>query len=263
MLDANFEKIKVLMRIIKSYLEKLNSLWIEFDKLGNTIFNEILNLNKMKVNKILAFTFALKIRNSCNSINLLLNNSLIHDSKSILRTMAEASVYFIASISDEEFMKQFHLEELDRKRRVLNKLLEVREIEKNENIDDLLKHKEMVRNEIKSFKKEYKKETLKKLSIKYNMHNFYYYLDNACSSQIHSLPCCMEEYLKVSDDDQLISFYKLPDLKDTKLVYTEALNCYSLVIIKLNKTFSLSHGKKINEVKLKLKEIIDSENQKL
>ena len=116
----------------------------------------------------------------------------------------------------------------------------------------------MVRNEINSFKKEYKKETLKELSIKYNMHDFYYYLDNTCSSQIHSLPCCMEKYLKVSDDDQLISFYKLPDLKDIKLVYTEALNCYNLVIIKLNETFSLSYDKKINEVKLKLKEIIDS-----
>jgi len=250
------------MRTIKSYLEKLNSLWIEFDKLGNTIFDEVLNLNKMKVNEILAFTFALKIRNSCKSINLLLNNSLIHDSKSILRTISEACIYFVASISDEEFMKQFHCEELDRKRRILNKLIEVREIEKNDNIDDLLKHKEKVQNEIVTFKKEYKKETLKELSSKYKMHDFYYYLDNTCSSQIHSLPCCMGKYLKVSDDDQLISFYKFPDLKDTKLVYTESLNCYSIVIMKLNETFSLSHDKKIDEIKLKLKEIIDSKNQK-
>ena len=251
------------MRTIKSYLEKLNSLWIEFDKLGNTIFDEVINLNKMKINEILAFTFALKIRNSCKSINLLLNNSLIHDSKSILRTMAEASIYFVASISDEDFIKQFYYKKLDRKRRVLNKLLEVREIEKNDNIDDLSKYKEKTKNEIKYFRKKCKEETLKELSIKYNMYNFYYYIDNACSSQIHSLPCCMEKYLKISDDDQLISFYKLPDIKDTKLVYTEALNCYSLVIMKLNETFCLSFDNKIDEVKLKLKEIIDSKNQKL
>jgi len=251
------------MKTIKSYLEKLNSLWIEFDKLGNTIFDEVLNLNKMKVNEILAFTFALKIRNSCKSINLLLNNSLVHDSKSILRTMAEVSIYFVASISDENFMKQFYSEDLKRKQIVLNKLIKVRKIENNDDIDDLLKYKENTQNEIKSFKKEFTKENLEKLSIKYNMYNFYYYIDNACSSQIHSLPCCMEKYLKISDDDQLISFYKLPDIKDTKLVYTEALNCYSLVIMKLNETFCLSFDNKIDEVKLKLKEIIDSKNQKL
>lgn len=251
------------MRTVKSYLEKLNNLWIEFDKLGNTIFNEVLSLNKMKISEILGFTFALKIRNSCKSINLLLNNSLIHDSKSILRTMAEASIYFVASISDEYFMKQFRFEELYRKKRVLNKLLEVRKVENNDDIDDLLKYKEKTQNEIKSFRKEFKKETLKELSIKYNMYNFYFYLDNACSSQIHSLPGCMEKYLKINDDDQLISFYKLPDIKDTKLVYTEALNCYSLVIMKLNETFSLSHDNKIDEIKLKLKEIIDLKNQKL
>ena len=210
----------------------------------------------MKVNENLAFAFALKIRNSCNSINHLLNNSLVHDSKSILRTIAEACVYFIASISDEEFMKQFHLEELDRKRRVLKKLLEVRKIEKNENIGNLLKHKKIVQNEINSSKKKFKKETLKELSIKYNMYDLYYYLDNVCSSQIHSLPCCMDKYIKKSEEDQTISFYKLPELKDTKLVYKEGLNCYCLVLSKLNESFSLSHNKRINEIKLKLKNIV-------
>ena len=82
------------MKIVKTNIERLNNLWIEFDNLGNTIFNEILSLNNTKVNENLALTFALKIRNSCKSINLLLNNSLVHDSKSILRTMAEACIYF-------------------------------------------------------------------------------------------------------------------------------------------------------------------------
>lgn len=148
---------------------------------------------------------------------------------------------------------------MDRKRRVINKLIEVGEIEKS-NINNLTKHKNVVKKEIESFKKKYKKESYKELSIKYDMYNFYYRIDNVCSSQIHSLPCCMVKYIKVSDEDQTISFYKLPDLEDAELVYKEALNCYCLVLNKLNDSFSLSNDKRISEFKLKLKEIIDSKN---
>lgn len=150
---------------------KLRKLWEIGDSLCRNVIQNAGSKKGLKPNEILAICLAIKIQNSCTAILLLLENDFVHDSKILLRTVAEAIILLGSSLDDPDFMEHYHLEGLTRKSLLFKKMLNG----KIWNEADLTEEQKSIRDQTNiELSESLNKSTLRKLADK-NGFQFEYY----------------------------------------------------------------------------------------
>jgi hypothetical protein len=219
-------------------LEYLN----QAEVLAREAIQEVRGKRSFQPNEILAVCFAFRILNSSSGIKLLVEGGLVHDAKSILRTMAEAVILLAGSLQTKGFMNLFNGEDLDRRSRLFKKMKRSGLTDDRTTPEDEEKYQQ-ISQKLKQSKKIDLEKIAQELDLKYE----FYRLHSACSSEVHHLPQTMDEYVRINVGSRtLYGFVDKPALEDSQLVVWSAFDCVLKVAHFFERSFKLGLQGKID-----------------
>lgn len=195
--------------------------WGRAMKLAAKIIGKARSDRKFEKHEILALCLASRIQNSSSAVKLLVEQHLIHDAKAVLRTLAEALILLAGALNKEDFMDLYYGQELERKKRITNKMVR----------GGVWNQAEFTQERIEAIKKtnedlkRYKAINLGDLADESGLKLEYYYIHNACSGEVHHLPHTMEKYIQVDQRGKTVHFIAYPELEDSQLLICEAYSC--------------------------------------
>jgi hypothetical protein len=173
----------------------------------------------------------------------LLDDGFVHDARTLLRTIAEATVYFHEAMANKDFKEAYRVEDVDRVRRLNNRRIELETITKGTVSQETQNEAEAAQKQWRQLREG--KLDLGTLAKNHNCINEYFVFHALNHPFVHSLPNAISKYFTYDKDANKVEWIQMPGEKDIADVMAACAFCLLKVASSINRDMALGHDESI------------------
>lgn len=238
--------------------------WFDLCLEVNAFFHDLLSNLKIQDSdekKMVGACLSLRASSTFQGIIILAERGMVAETRMLLRCLMELMFSICALTKNENFVKEFILEDQRGRLKIINKLKA-----SSKKIKNWLKGFETESLEEK-LKKEINKKQIKHISTyeiaqKAGMTDHYNTAYSALSSTIHPKIKDLEEYLLKNDNGEIVSFRWIPANDDTDTYLLTAIECTFFIFNSIYNLFNIKDYDNFVDLQNRLKPLAEELKKK-